>query len=56
MITIKDYIALKNIESFLEEYIVDEYRQNDGFSNQPIEKAKKLLADLEKIINKLESR
>lgn len=55
MITIKDYITLKNIESFLEQYIFEEVDKNNGFSNKPIEEAKAHLAALRKIINKLES-
>ncbi len=55
MITIKGYLVLQKIKAFLEEYITDEIIHNNGFSNNSIEKAKKHLEELQKIIDKLES-
>ena len=46
MLKIKDYLVLKNIESYLE---------NNNYSNLPIEEIERLLINLKKILNKLEN-
>lgn len=53
MIEIEDYINLKKIERFLEQYIYDETTKNNGFTNLQIEEAKECLTNLIKIMSKL---
>lgn len=52
---IKDYLVLKDIEWYLEKTRDDLIRENNGYSNNPIEEIKKLLEGLRKVLNKLEN-
>ncbi len=50
---IKDYLVLKDIEWYLEKTRDDLIRENNGYSNNPIEEIKTLLNGLKKVITKL---
>lgn len=55
MLNIKDYLVLKNIETYLEKKKDELLIENNNYSNLPIEEIKKLLINLKKILNKLEN-
>lgn len=55
MLNIKDYLVLKNIETYLKEKKDELLIENNDYSNLPIEKIEKLLINLKKILNKLEN-
>lgn len=52
---IKDYLVLKDIEWWLEKQRDDRIRENNNYTNQPIEEIKTLLNGLKKVIAKLEN-
>lgn len=52
---IKDYLLLKEIERYLEDLKCEKVRENNGFTNNPIEELKRFIIGLRKIIGKLES-
>lgn len=54
MLKIKDYLVLKNIETYLENKKDELLIENNNYSNLPIEEIEKLLINLKKILNKLE--
>ena len=54
MLNIKDYLVLKNIETYLENKKDELLIENNNYSNLPIEEIEKLLINLKKILNKLE--
>ena len=54
MLSIKDYIDLKDIELYLERKRDDEVRQNNNFSNLPIQELEDLLKKIRRILSKLE--
>ena len=53
MLSIKDYINLNEIQTYLFETLEKEKRENNGFSNEPIEKLKNMTNNLNKILDKL---
>lgn len=55
MLKIKDYLVLKNIETYLENKRDEILIENDNYSNLSIEEIEKLLFSLRKILNKLEN-
>nr|DAO32454.1 MAG TPA: hypothetical protein [Caudoviricetes sp.]DAV89103.1 MAG TPA: hypothetical protein [Caudoviricetes sp.] len=55
MLNIKDYLVLKNIETYLKEKKDELLIENNDYSNLPIEEIEKLLINLKKILNKLEN-
>lgn len=55
MLNIKDYLVLKNIETYLKEKKDELLIENNDYSNLPIEEIEKLLINLRKILNKLEN-
>lgn len=55
MLKIKDYLVLKNIETYLENKKDEILIENDNYSNILIEEIEKLLFNLRKILNKLEN-
>lgn len=55
MLKIKDYLVLKNIESYLENKKNEMLIENNNYSNLPIEEIEKLLINLKKVLNKLEN-
>lgn len=55
MLKIKDYLVLKNIESYLENKKNKMLIENNNYSNLPIEEIEKLLINLKKVLNKLEN-
>nr|DAX84778.1 MAG TPA: hypothetical protein [Caudoviricetes sp.] len=55
MLKIKDYLVLKNIESYLENKKDEMLIENNNYSNLPIEEIEKLLINLKKVLNKLEN-
>ena len=52
---VKDYLVLKDIENFLEDLRDEKLRENNGYSNNPIENIERLMFNLRKILNKLEN-
>lgn len=54
MLKIKDYLVLKNIETYLENKKDELLVENNNYSNLHIEEIEKLLFNLRKILNKLE--
>jgi hypothetical protein len=54
MITIKDYLELKKIYSHLESEVEEQKRDNNGYSNMPINYLIEMKEALCRIINKLE--
>lgn len=54
MLKIKDYLVLKNIETYLENKKDELLIENNNYSNLSIEEIEKLLFNLRKILNKLE--
>nr|DAZ10813.1 MAG TPA: hypothetical protein [Caudoviricetes sp.] len=54
MLKIKDYLVLKNIETYLENKKDELLIENNNYSDIPIEEIEKLLFNLRKILNKLE--
>ena len=55
MLSIKDYLMLKKIYEYLEDKKDEEIRENNGFSNQPVEELKEMQERLGLIIYKLEN-
>ena len=55
MLKIKDYLVLKDIETYLENKKDELLIENNNYSNLPIEEIEKLLINLKKILNKLEN-
>ena len=55
ILNIKDYLVLKNIETYLKEKKDELLIENNDYSNLPIEEIEKLLINLKKILNKLEN-
>ena len=55
MIKIKDYLALKEILDYLINQKIEKEEENNGFSNNPIEKLNSMITDLNNILNKLEN-
>jgi hypothetical protein len=53
MLSIKDYINLNEIQTYLFETLETKQRENNGFSNEPIEKLKLMTNNLSKILDKL---
>ena len=53
MLSIKDYLNLNEIQTYLFETLEKEQRENNSFSNEPIEKLKNMTNNLNKILNKL---
>lgn len=53
MLSIKDYINLNEIQTYLFETLEKKQRENNGFSNELIEKLKIMTNNLSKILNKL---
>lgn len=54
MLKIKDYLVLKNIETYLENKKDELLIENNNYSNLSIEEIEKLLFNLRTILNKLE--
>lgn len=54
MLSIKDYLVLKRIYDYLEQKRDEEIRENNGYSNQPVNKLTEMKEALCKIIHKLE--
>lgn len=55
MLKIKDYLILKNIETYLENKKDELLIENNNYSNLHIEEIEKILFNLRKILNKLEN-
>ena len=55
MLKIKNYLVLKDIETYLENKKDELLIENNNYSNLPIEEIEKLLINLKKILNKLEN-
>jgi len=55
LLSIKDYLNLKNIYIFLTEKHHEMVSENNGFSSEPSNLIAHYCANLEKILNKLES-
>lgn len=55
MLSIKDYIKLKEIFIYLETEKDREIRENGGFANEPVDKLTKMTEALGEIIYKLET-
>ena len=53
--SIKDYLLLNEVTNYLEDLKAEKVRENNGFSNNPIEELKRFIIGLRKIIDKLES-
>lgn len=53
MLSIKDYINLNEIQTYLFETLEKKQRENNSFSNEPIEKLKIMTNNLSKILDKL---
>lgn len=54
MITIYEYLKLRSILDYLNMVLEEKIKENNNFSNQPIEQLEEKIKDLEKILNKLE--
>ena len=54
MLSIKDYLELRKIYNYLEQKRDEEIRENNGYSNQPVEKLTEMKEALCRIIKKLE--
>lgn len=54
MLSIKDYLSLKNIYCFLEEKRDEEIRENNGYSNLPVQRLTEMKEELCRIIKKIE--
>lgn len=54
MLSISDYLALKRIRNYLENMRDVEIKENNGYSNKPVEQLYKMIGDLDTIILKLE--
>lgn len=55
MLKIRDYLVLKDIETYLENKRNEMLIENNNYNNLPIEEIEKLLINLRKILNKLEN-
>ena len=54
MITIKDYLELKRIYSYIDNERDREIKENNGYTNQPINRLTEMKEALCRIIKKLE--
>ena len=54
MLSIKDYIELKKIYNYLDQKRDEEIRENNGYSNQIVDKLTEMKEALSRIIKKLE--
>lgn len=54
MLSIKDYIELKKIYDYLDQERDKEIRENNGYSNQIVDKLTEMKETLSRIIKKLE--
>lgn len=54
MLSIRDYLELKKIYNYLEQKRDEEKRENNGYSNQPVERLTEMIEALCRIIKKLE--
>lgn len=54
MLSIKDYLALRKIRDYIDEKRDEEIRENNGYSNKPVEQLGEMITDLDAIILKLE--
>ncbi len=54
MLSIRDYLELKKIYNYLEQKRDEEIRENNGYSNQPVERLTEMIEALCRIIKKLE--
>ena len=52
---VKDYLLLKELECWLENERDCRIRENNGYTNNPIEEIKKLLAGLRRILERAET-
>lgn len=55
MLTIKNYIELKEILKYIDEQRDSEIRENNGYSNEHVDKLTKMKESLGDILYKLES-
>lgn len=55
MLKIKDYLVLKDIESYLDDKYFEMLEENGGFLSSPINEIKILLNSLRSILDKLEN-
>lgn len=53
MLSIPDYLLLIKIKRYLDEKRDEEIRENNGYTNEPIEELRKMITGLDAIIFKL---
>lgn len=54
MLSVKDYINLIEIRGYMDNKRDEEIKENNGFSNKPVEELDEMIKNLNKIILKLE--
>lgn len=54
MLSIKDYLSLRKIRDYIDNKRDEEIKENNGFSNKPIEELEEMIIRLDSIIFKLE--